>query len=157
MLGNVWEWTSDWYSGDYYQTSKKFDPQGPASGQYRTLRGGSWVYDPEDIRVSLRHWGEPGNGNGNFGFRCVWRFDGYGYLEKKRANVGKILAALDHGDFETIVALGHSMRGTAGGYGYPEMVEIGNAIMAAAERANASEIRSRVRELDQFLTSWGVA
>ena len=42
MLGNVWQWTGDWYA-DKYQGGNETDPKGPASGQYRTLRGGSWA------------------------------------------------------------------------------------------------------------------
>jgi formylglycine-generating enzyme required for sulfatase activity len=42
MIGNVWEWASDWYSSSYYSSSPANDPQGPASGTYRVVRGGSW-------------------------------------------------------------------------------------------------------------------
>lgn len=41
MHGNVWEWVQDW-SGDYPKESAT-DPTGVASGQFRVLRGGSWL------------------------------------------------------------------------------------------------------------------
>lgn len=41
MHGNVWDWTNDWFSADYYRESPPEDPQGPPSGTYHTLRGGS--------------------------------------------------------------------------------------------------------------------
>jgi formylglycine-generating enzyme required for sulfatase activity len=42
MLGSVWEWTGDKYGTNYYNTSPKNNPEGPAGGRYRALRGGSW-------------------------------------------------------------------------------------------------------------------
>ena len=54
MTGNVWEWCSDWCGEDYYASSPKDNPQGPSSGSYRVLRGGSWFYSPRVIRASNR-------------------------------------------------------------------------------------------------------
>ena len=47
-------------------------PAGPASGQIRVLRGGSWYVDPRDVRVSYRNRFGPANRLGNnVGFRCA--------------------------------------------------------------------------------------
>jgi len=43
MVGNLWQWVSDWYDDHYYQNSPLQDPTGPASGQFRVVRGGSFL------------------------------------------------------------------------------------------------------------------
>lgn len=55
MLGNVCEWCNDWYSETYYRTSPVVDPQGPASGFSRVVRGGSWVQSAERCRSTMRY------------------------------------------------------------------------------------------------------
>ncbi len=71
MLGNIWEWVSDWYGPRYFDNSPERDPQGPTSGENRILRGGSWFNYPRFERASFRgHW----QGDDRFtlgGIRCV--------------------------------------------------------------------------------------
>jgi formylglycine-generating enzyme required for sulfatase activity len=69
MLGNVWQWTADWYGT--YRESPDRDPAGPASGTYRVLRGGAWDHNPRGEHASYRNWVDPGKRNYTFGFRCV--------------------------------------------------------------------------------------
>jgi formylglycine-generating enzyme required for sulfatase activity len=69
MHGNVWEWCADWY-GDYPK-GVVTDPQGPASGTYRVLRGGCWFYDPFLCRSAYRDSDSPDYRYGHCGFRVV--------------------------------------------------------------------------------------
>ncbi|MFZ0771998.1 MAG: SUMF1/EgtB/PvdO family nonheme iron enzyme [Candidatus Sulfotelmatobacter sp.] len=71
MLGNVWQWTADWYGDKYYDQREEQDPQGPPAGLSRTFRGGSWDSFPRSVRASYRGSGEPGFDEYSFGARCV--------------------------------------------------------------------------------------
>ncbi len=72
MLGNVWEWTADRYDEKYYDKREGTDPQGPGTGESRTLRGGSWDINPRDLRVSYRGRVAPAYRYINLGVRCAW-------------------------------------------------------------------------------------
>ena len=54
MLGNVWEWASDWYGEDYYAERPRQSPAGPSGGSYRVLRGGGWNNGPAHVRSANR-------------------------------------------------------------------------------------------------------
>jgi eukaryotic-like serine/threonine-protein kinase len=71
MLGNVWQWTQDWFAANYYQHSEAQNPKGPASGQERVLRGGSWYHIPRHLRFSDRSRGAPDDKSTVDGFRCA--------------------------------------------------------------------------------------
>jgi formylglycine-generating enzyme len=54
MHGNAWQWCADRYGEEYYAKSPADDPTGPASGDDRILRGGSWNYRPFNSRSADR-------------------------------------------------------------------------------------------------------
>jgi len=71
MAGNAAEWVADWYARDYYLKSLGKDPSGPATGEKRVLRGGSWADVPSALRVTARFSAEPGFEDRTMGFRCA--------------------------------------------------------------------------------------
>jgi formylglycine-generating enzyme required for sulfatase activity len=87
MAGNVWEWTSDLYRADYYETlaargdiainpkgpSDSFDPSEPGA-QKRVQRGGSFLCTDQYCARYIaggRGKGELDTGTNHLGFRCV--------------------------------------------------------------------------------------
>jgi formylglycine-generating enzyme required for sulfatase activity len=86
MIGNVWEWTSDWYDANYFQVLSKqgiaIDPRGPEKpfdpnepyAMKRVTKGGSFLCASNycvNYRPSARQGTAFDSGMSNVGFRCV--------------------------------------------------------------------------------------
>lgn len=66
MSGNVWEWVEDWYGERTYEHDN-----GPASGTYKVLKGGSFHARKEFLKVDYRKKHLPDRTNKLIGFRIV--------------------------------------------------------------------------------------
>ncbi len=71
MLGNVYEWTNDWYAPGAYKSMESLNPQGPDYGYYKVLRGGSWSDNADSLRAANRDLGDPDCRLDSIGFCCV--------------------------------------------------------------------------------------
>ena len=69
MTGNVMEWCSNW--GEKYTEEPQIDPQGPATGNWRSIRGGNWGGLPGYCRVSSRTSVGPNASCSGYGFRLA--------------------------------------------------------------------------------------
>jgi len=57
IAGNVAEWCADYYDPMYYQSRITDNPKGPASGDCRLIRGGSWISSATEVRLTIRKGG----------------------------------------------------------------------------------------------------
>lgn len=72
VIGNVWEWVSDWYGPDVYKSSPDRNPRGPVDGRLRVLRGGGWpVSDIRMLTCTHRHEVPPDTYSYSIGFRIA--------------------------------------------------------------------------------------
>ncbi|GAK58359.1 hypothetical protein U27_05333 [Candidatus Vecturithrix granuli] len=72
IIGNMFEYCQDWHDVKYYGKSPLHNPQGPASGEERIIRGGSWIYYPFLGRSAYRDMRKPNiKGFALEGFRVV--------------------------------------------------------------------------------------
>jgi formylglycine-generating enzyme required for sulfatase activity len=73
MSGNAWEWAADWYGEHYYATLAPgvLDPTGPADGEYRVTRGGSFANTSRLVRASGRDGLTSSRHLDNRGFRII--------------------------------------------------------------------------------------
>jgi formylglycine-generating enzyme required for sulfatase activity len=69
MHGNVWEWCQDWHGN--YPSSPITDPKGPADGEYRSTRGGSYKENQAALRSAVRYGSKPDNAYTTIGFRVA--------------------------------------------------------------------------------------
>lgn len=70
MRGNAWEWCNDWSDYDYYEKSPERDPQGPAEGFLKVVRGSDWLYVGQRCMLGFRAT-EPWCRSPFVGFRVI--------------------------------------------------------------------------------------
>jgi len=71
MGENVHEWCADWYQKDFYSVSPENNPRGPATGERRASRGGSWRHHVKVSRCAARSSIPPQFQYADYGFRVA--------------------------------------------------------------------------------------
>ncbi len=72
MVGNVYEYVNDWYSGSYYGSSPASNPPGPSSGSFKVRRGGAYGTWGNSLRVVARFTASPTMSVNYIGIRCAY-------------------------------------------------------------------------------------
>jgi PAS domain S-box-containing protein len=75
------------------------------------------------------------------------------YLEERQGDINKIQEALEAADYETVRILGHTLKGSGGGYGFEPISEAGFNIEEAAKQENEEVIKRWVNKLSEYLDS----
>lgn len=73
MVGNAWEWVSDWWTTTH-TTTPKTNPKGPKSGTDKVKKGGSYMCIKSHCyryRCGARSQNTPDSSASNLGFRCA--------------------------------------------------------------------------------------
>ncbi len=74
-----------------------------------------------------------------------------GYLSNRQKDIEAISEALLKKDYESIRVIGHSMKGSGGGYGFLRISEIGKEIEISAIGQSSEEIRELVAKLHTYI------
>lgn len=74
-----------------------------------------------------------------------------GYLRNRQDDVARLGSSLELEDYDRIRLLGHSMKGSGGGYGFDEISVIGSRIEVAALARDAAVVRTATAELEDYL------
>ncbi len=74
-----------------------------------------------------------------------------GYLENRESDLLIYQQALEKGDFDSIAVLGHSMKGSGGGYGFNDLSQIGRAIEKAAKSKDKESVRKSIIDMTAYL------
>ena len=74
-----------------------------------------------------------------------------GYLVNRQEDIESILGSLVKEDYEAVQILGHSMKGSGGGYGFDGISDIGQTLELAAKEKDAGTIKRTVSELANYL------
>ncbi|RAK06363.1 Hpt domain-containing protein [Halanaerobium saccharolyticum] len=73
------------------------------------------------------------------------------FLENREEDRQRLEKLLQESEFDQIRIIGHSMKGSGGGYGFDYLTEIGSQIEKNAELKNKEEIKNLIDELRNYL------
>ena len=75
-----------------------------------------------------------------------------GFLENRQEDIKEIEQAVEQGNYEQIKLLGHSMKGSGGGYGFEEITRLGAIIEESAATEDSDMILECTKSMRSYLS-----
>ncbi|MBZ0169132.1 Hpt domain protein [Candidatus Methylomirabilis lanthanidiphila] len=75
------------------------------------------------------------------------------FLENRRRDVEQMKRLAQEGKYDELARLGHSMKGTGGGYGFMEISDMGKALEEAGTHGDREAAMSLCERLDTYLAA----
>ena len=75
-----------------------------------------------------------------------------GFLENRQKDLEMLEKVIQENDFESLMSIGHNLKGVGGGYGFLEITEIGAAIEESAKAANLEVASENIKKLSYYLS-----
>ncbi|WP_054943498.1 Hpt domain-containing protein [Paenibacillus ihuae] len=76
-----------------------------------------------------------------------------GYMGRRREDLAELSASLEHGEFDRITGIGHSLKGSGGGYGFTGISEIGRNLEQYASLRDEVRVKECVELLEHYLNT----
>jgi CheY-like chemotaxis protein len=73
------------------------------------------------------------------------------YLSRRRKEIPEMLRLLAASDLMRLATLGHDMKGSGRGYGFPDLTRFGAALEESAKHGNLETLRAQMTELGEYL------
>lgn len=74
-----------------------------------------------------------------------------GYINNRKKDIVSIQGCLEVNDLDKIRTIGHSMKGSGGGYGFDAITVIGDRLEVAALASNTTEMSQALLALEDFI------
>jgi HPt (histidine-containing phosphotransfer) domain-containing protein len=74
-----------------------------------------------------------------------------GFIQNRHDDIRQLKIAVEKGDMATARLIGHSMKGSGGGYGFYGITDIGGAMEIAAKNGKKDEVERLIGELSDYL------
>jgi HPt (histidine-containing phosphotransfer) domain-containing protein len=73
------------------------------------------------------------------------------YLDTRRQELAVLQKAIKNGEVETVRMIGHTLKGSGGGYGFDRITEIGALLEGAARKSDMPELQTQFERMQDYL------